>query len=77
MRVWSYGDDKCTQVLHGHTSNVRGLCWSPEIAYLLYSGSWDFTIILWDVRTATRLAILDDHSGDVYGEYDLFFLLIK
>lgn len=65
--MWSYGDNKCTQVLRSHESPVRGLCWSPEVAYLLYSGSWDYKIILWNVVDGCRLATMECHSGDVYG----------
>ena len=72
VRVWNYSsesEDNAQQVLRGHTSHVRGLCWSPELGYLLYTGSWDYTIIMWDVRNGDRLSIISDHGGDVYGQY--------
>lgn len=54
-------------VLSGHTAPVRGLMWNPEIPYLLISGSWDYTIRVWDTRDGTCLDTVYDHGADVYG----------
>lgn len=54
-------------MLKGHKAPVRGLCWSPELVYLLYSGSWDYSIRLWDVRDGSLVSELSSHGGDVYG----------
>uniref|UniRef100_A0A8B9RS71 WD repeat domain 17 n=1 Tax=Accipiter nisus TaxID=211598 RepID=A0A8B9RS71_9AVES len=51
----------------GHTAPVRGLMWNPEIPYLLISGSWDYTIRVWDTRDGTCLDTVYDHGADVYG----------
>jgi WD40 repeat protein len=40
---------KPLKVLEGHSSVVRGLCWSHELSSLLMSGSWDATIRLYDI----------------------------
>lgn len=50
------------QVLQGHVSNVRGLLWHSEIPFLVVTGSWDATIRMWDVRTATCLKVRQ-HNG--------------
>ena len=42
--------DNCVLILEGHAAPVRGLLWNPEIPYLLLSGSWDYTIKVWDTR---------------------------
>lgn len=41
--------------------------WNPEIPYLLISGSWDYTIRVWDTRDGTCLDTVYDHGADVYG----------
>ncbi|KAI2668356.1 WD repeat-containing protein 17 [Labeo rohita] len=51
----------------GHTAPVRGLMWNTEVPYLLTSGSWDYTIRVWDTRDGTCLDTVYDHGADVYG----------
>jgi WD40 repeat protein len=53
-------------VLVGHTSNVRALCWCYEHKNLLLSGSWDSSIRLWDVQSGECLASIKTHVADVY-----------
>jgi WD repeat-containing protein 17 len=43
------------------------LLWNTEIPYLLLSGSWDASIILWDVRRGIKLTNIAQHTSDVYG----------
>jgi WD40 repeat protein len=43
--------------LHGHTSWVRSVAWSPD-GRILASGSQDETIKLWDVKTGECLKTL-------------------
>ena len=53
-------------VLAGHLNNVRGCTWHTELPYLLITGSWDASIRLWDIRTATCIRTIFDHHTDVY-----------
>jgi WD40 repeat protein len=34
---------------------------------MLISGSWDFTIRVWDSRTSACLYIISEHHADIYG----------
>ena len=36
--------------LKGHTAPVRALEWNFELPWLLLSGSWDYSIRVWDIR---------------------------
>lgn len=48
--------------------------WNTEIPYLLISGSWDYTIKVWDTRDGTCLDTVYDHGADVYGNmFDFMF----
>ena len=55
-------------VLSGHKGPVRGLLWNTEIPYLLVTGSWDYTIRVWDIRDGAELDTVLDHGADVYGK---------
>jgi WD repeat-containing protein 17 len=46
---------------------VRGLAWNHAFPHILISGSWDFTIRVWDVRDGKCLAVENEHGADVYG----------
>lgn len=74
VRIWDYTQDACVSVLSGHSGPVRGLLWSPEIPYLLVSGSWDYTVRVWDTREGTCLDTVYDHGADVYGKVFLMLL---
>jgi WD repeat-containing protein 17 len=54
-------------VLLGHTNRVRALSWHTESPRLLFSGSWDCSIRMWDVKTGECLQVIDEHRADVYG----------
>src|SRR5262249_804272 len=43
-----------TTFLHGHTNVVQSVAFSPD-GRTLASGSWDGTIVLWDVASRQRL----------------------
>ncbi|NJR63862.1 MAG: hypothetical protein HC769_36940 [Cyanobacteria bacterium CRU_2_1] len=57
IRLWDVRDGKCLKVLHGHTSRVCSVCFSPD-GLTLISCSQDETIRLWDVRTGECIRIL-------------------
>ena len=53
-------------VLAGHLNNVRGCTWHTELPYMIITGSWDASIRLWDIRSATCIRSIFDHHTDVY-----------
>jgi WD40 repeat protein len=55
-------------ILQGHTNKIRALSWHNEFQHLLFSGSWDGCIRVWDVRgTGSCIRLILDHHADVYG----------
>jgi WD40 repeat protein len=58
------GDGERVRTLEGHTDAVWSVAFSPD-GRLLASGSWDGTVIVWDVRTGERVRTLTGHTGDV------------
>ncbi len=77
IRIWDYTQNTCSTILNGHTAPVRGLLWSLEIPYLLISGSWDYSIRIWDVRDGASLDTVLDHGADVYGKLSLLLTFSK
>jgi len=72
VRMWDYTQEGgCIRLFQGHTAPVRGLLWNPEIPYLLMSGSWDYTIRVWDTRDGACLDTILDHGADVYGKANI------
>ena len=66
MRVeknWRLGK-YTTRVLQGHTEGITAIYFCNE--YLI-SGSWDKSIIVWDLKTGSILHKLTSHSGCVRG----------
>jgi WD40 repeat protein len=58
--------DGLIKVLKGHTNNVRGICFNPELPWCLVSGSWDATIKVWDIRSGNCIYTITEHNADVY-----------
>ena len=52
--------------LVGHKSNIRALSWNHKQRQILISGSWDATIRIWNVVSASCLQVIYDHVADVY-----------
>eukprot|EP01039_Chlorochromonas_danica_P005867 gene5866-6460_t len=52
--------------LLGHKGFVRALSWNYEHPDLLLSGSWDYSIRLWNVATGQCISEVNDHVADVY-----------
>jgi WD40 repeat protein len=59
IKLWDVG--QAVRTLRGHTDGVRSVAFSPD-SRLLASGSWDNTVILWDVETRT----LRGHTAPVW-----------
>ncbi|XP_036814993.1 WD repeat and FYVE domain-containing protein 2 isoform X2 [Oncorhynchus mykiss] len=61
--------DSCSLVttFKGHTGNVTALCWDP-VQRVLFSGSADHSIIMWDIGGGKGTAIeLQGHNEKVQG----------
>ena len=56
----------CMRQLVGHQSNIRALSWNHEQRQILISGSWDATMRIWNVVSATCLQVIFDHVADIY-----------
>ncbi len=72
VRMWDYTQEGCMRVFRGHSGPVRGLCWNPEIPYLLVSGAWDAEVRVWDTRDGACLETMLDHGADIYGLHTTF-----
>ena len=60
----SPSDFRLLRNLEGHSDMVNSLRWSPDGKYLA-SGSGDFTVVLWDVKSGKRLKTLEGESSYV------------
>jgi serine/threonine protein kinase len=58
-------EERIQTTLRGHTDAVISVTWSPD-GKTLASGSWDHTIILWDMGSGTKLRTLEGHTSTVY-----------
>ena len=74
-RVWDYSNGSCVMVLKGHKAPVRGLLWNTELPHLLITGSWDYSIRIWDTRDGANIDTVLDHGGDVYGSDLMYYHL--
>ena len=55
-------DPACLKVLEGHTDDVRAVAFSPDGRHAI-SGSYDGTIILWDVASGESLRTFKGHTS--------------
>ena len=64
--IWIYDTNTYAEValFTGHTEPVNSVAYSPD-GKTLVSGSEDYTVRLWDVRTGQLLHTLEEHAGDV------------
>lgn len=56
-RVWDTHAGSCVALLAGHKTEVRALCWHPEVPWLVLTGSWDATIRCWDWRRQSAVYV--------------------
>jgi WD40 repeat protein len=55
--VWDATTFKARFTLIGHQHHIESMTWSPD-GHNLATGSWDQSVIVWDVPTGRRAAIL-------------------
>jgi WD40 repeat protein len=63
IRLWR-PDSGEALILEGHTAAVAHIAWSPD-SCTLASGSWDYTVRLWDLASRRERHALLGHSGAV------------
>src|SRR5262249_36629929 len=64
IKLWDMTEKPRARLLHGHTSVLHSLAFSPD-GRLLATASMDRTARLWDTATGKELHVLP-HSGAVY-----------
>jgi WD40 repeat protein len=62
--LWDATTFKALFKLIGHRHHIESLTWSPD-GRNLATGSWDQSVIIWDVPTGTRAAILREGFNEV------------
>jgi WD40 repeat protein len=63
IQLWDVASGQLLAVLHGHTGEVTALAFSPD-GKTLASGSWDTTVLLWDVPRARLIGLWFRLNGD-------------
>jgi WD40 repeat protein len=63
IQVWDLSSGKELCRLFGHTADISSLAFSPD-GKRLASGSWDTTVLLWDVPLARRNGLWLQLSGE-------------
>ncbi|CAJ0923287.1 unnamed protein product, partial [Mesorhabditis belari] len=69
VKVWNVQTEECLHTLTGHTNRVDSLLFEPE-RDLVVSGDRE-TIRVWDVRSATCIAILDSIQDQFFSDMQL------
>ena len=62
--LWDASTFKARTVLTGHRHLIQSLSWSPDGRFLA-TGSWDQSVIIWEVRTGKRATILTEGFDEV------------
>jgi WD40 repeat protein len=62
--LWDATTFKARFTLIGHRHHIDSLAWSPD-GRNLATGSWDMSVMIWDVPTGTRAAILRKGFNEV------------
>jgi ribosome biogenesis protein YTM1 len=71
LRIWDSRDKTCREknelkTFSSHTEWLSTISWCPKREFLLASGSFDGSIVVWDIRVETPLATISRaHNGKV------------
>jgi WD40 repeat protein len=60
------GPWRCAGTLQGHTDTISSIALSPD-GRMVVTGSYDRTVIVWQLSTGRILHLLGGHTGRVYG----------
>lgn len=60
VKLWMDGRQLCT--FSGHSGLIDTVAFSPNGRFVV-SGSWDYTIKIWDIETQELVQTLSEHSG--------------
>jgi WD40 repeat protein len=64
ISLWDLEAGKVIRKLEGHTSEVRGVAFSPDERHALSCG-WDMIVRLWDLETGKELKQFKGHTASV------------
>ncbi|KIW57806.1 hypothetical protein, variant [Exophiala xenobiotica] len=62
LKIWDLGSGACKTTFSGHTSTIRALVFTEELAI---SGDGDGTCLVWSLPQHRRLATLTGHSAAI------------
>jgi WD40 repeat protein len=66
IRLYDFTSGKLIALLKWHTNTVLGLAFSPDAKQLI-SGSFDHSVIIWDVEGRKQLHLLRGHTDQISG----------
>ncbi len=61
ISLWDNVTGKCIRTLTGHSLSVSALAFSPDSRFLA-SGSWDQTILLWNISTGKKIKMFEGYD---------------